>query len=437
MNPHYQLDDLSRRGFLADTARTAFGVTLGGAAASWFHSAEAAQALAQAKGKAKNVIYLYMSGGMTHIDTFDPKPEAPVEYRGPLKAISTNVEGIQLGQHLVKTAKHADKMAIIRSMNSTQGAHAQGKYHVHTSYTQRASITHPSLGAWANELDPPRLQGTLPPYVTIHAGNQHTGAGFFEPTAGPLPVGDAMQGLQNAKRRSGISEEAFNRQIALRAKLDADFTGRFGKGQRSVRAYNEMFSSAVNLMTSKDLEAFDLSKESKEAHLLYGEEKFAKGVLLARRLVQYGVRFVEVEFGGFDWHANNFTQADEKLPILDQAYAALLHDLEISGLLDSTLVVIATEFGRTPKIDDDAGRNHFPKAFSFVLAGAGIKGGTIHGQTDETASNVVSKKTSIPDFNATIAAAMGLPHDQVLYSPNRRPFKMGGKTGAPITDILA
>ena len=198
-----------------------------------------------------------------------------------------------------------------------------------------------------------------------------------------------------------------------------------------------MFNSAVSLMTSKDLEAFDLSKESKEAHVLYGTEKFSKGVLLARRLVEHGARFVEVQYGGFDWHSDNFTQADEKLPVLDQAYSALLHDLEIKGLLESTLVVIATEFGRTPKIDDDGGRNHFPKAFSFVLAGAGIKGGVVHGETDATASNIISEKTSVPDFNATIAAAMGLSFDQVINSPSKRPFKMGGKSGAPITEILA
>ena len=437
MNPFNQLDESSRREFLANTARTAFGVTLGGASASWFSSAEAAEAIAKSKGKAKNVIYLYMAGGMTHIDTFDPKPEAPVEYRGPIKAIGTNVDGIQLGQHFERTAKHADKMAIVRSMSSTQGAHAQGNYHIHTAYTKRASITHPTLGSWANKLDPSRLAGTLPPYVTVHAGNNHPGAGFFEPNVAPLPIGDAEKGLQNSKRRSGVSESHFNRQIALRSKLDSDFTSRFNKGQRNVRAYEEMFSSAVNLMKSRDLEAFDLSKESKDAHAAYGADKFGKGVLLARRLVEHGVRFVEVQLGGFDWHSDNFVKADEKLPILDQAYAALLSDLKQRGLLESTLVVIATEFGRTPKIDDDAGRNHFPKAFSFVLAGAGIKGGTVYGKTDETASNVITEKTSAADFNATIASAMGLQHDQVLFSPSKRPFKMGGKTGQPITDILA
>lgn len=436
MNPFNQLNEQSRRSFLTNTARTAFGVTLGGASASWFSSAEAAEAIKKSNGKAKNVIYLYMAGGMTHIDTFDPKPDAPSEYRGPIKAISTKVDGIQLGQHFERTAKHTDKMAIVRSMTSTQGAHAQGNYHVHTSYTQRASITHPSLGSWANKLDANRLKGTLPPYVTVHSGNNHPGAGFFEPNVAPLPVGDAEKGLQNSKRRSDVSEADFNRQVALRTKLDANFGARFKKGQRSVRAYDEMFNSAVGLMQSKDLEAFDLSAESKDAHAAYGGDKFGKGVLLARRLVEHGVRFVEVQFGGFDWHSDNFTKADEKLPILDQAYAALLADLEQRGLLESTLVVIATEFGRTPKIDDDAGRNHFPKAFSFALAGAGIKGGTIYGETDKTASNVITEKTTASDFNATIAAAMGLPHDQVVFSPTKRPFKMGGKTGKPISEIL-
>ncbi len=431
-----KLDDLSRREFLASTAKNCLGVSLAGSSASWFASAEAAEVMAQAQGKAKHVIYLYMSGGMSHIDTFDPKPEAPSEYRGPIKTISTKVDGIQLGEHLPKTANHTDQMAIIRSMNSTQGAHAQGNYHIHTAYTMRASTTHPSLGSWANKLEPKRLTSTLPPYVTVHVGNRHPGAGFFEPTVSPLPIGDAQKGLQNSKLRKNITEETFTRQIALRNRLDQNFAKQFNKGHKNVRAYNDMFTSAVHLMKSKDLEAFDLSKESKEAHTLYGTSKFGKGVLLSRRLVEHGVRFVEVEFGGFDWHSDNFTQAAEKLPILDQAYAALLHDLKIKGLLDSTLVVLATEFGRTPKIDDDAGRNHFPKAFSFVLAGAGIKGGTVYGETDETAENVITEKTSAADFNATIAAAMGLPHDQVVFSPAKRPFKMGGKNGKPIQDIL-
>jgi len=412
------LDDIQRREFLAATAKTCFGVSL---SSSWFSSAEASNLIAQAgsKGKARHVIYLYMAGGMSHIDTLDPKPDAPSEYRGPVRSISTKVAGIQLGEHFQKTAKHTDKMAIVRSMNSTQGAHEQGNYHVHTGYTTRASTKHPSLGSWASRLDPTRLKGTLPPFVTVHTGNRHPAEGFFEPSLAPLPIGDATQGLQNSRRHKSTSEAAFNRQLALRTRLDADFMQKFGKGQKNVRAYNEIFQSAVHLMKSKDLEAFDLSRESKEVHQLYGNDKFAKGVLLARRLVEHGVRFIEVELGGFDWHSDNFRQADEKLPLLDQVYAALLHDLEVRGLLDST-----------------AGRNHFPKAFSFALAGAGIKGGTVYGETDARAENILGEKTSVADFNSTIASAMGLPHDQMIFSPAKRPFKMGGKSGQPIKEIL-
>ncbi len=227
-------------------------------------------------------------------------------------------------------------------------------------------------------MDPARLKGTLPAFVTIHSGNNHPGAGFFEPSVAPLPIGDTDKGLQNSKRRREVSEADFNRQIALRTKLDDGFASKFGKGQRGVRAYDEMFNSAVSLMKSKDLEAFDLSKESADTRAAYGTEKFSKGVLLALRLVEHGVRFVEVQYGGFDWHSDAFTKTDEMLPVLDQAYAALLTDLEQRGLLESTLVVIAT-----------------------------------------------------------IASAMGLQHNQALYSPTKRPFKMGGKTGKPIAEVLA
>lgn len=432
-----QLDEVSRRRFLARTAQTCFGVSIAGSAGSWFGTAEAQEIIKNAKGKAKHVIYLYMSGGMTHIDTFDPKPDAPTEYRGPVKAISTKVDGIQLGHCLEKTAAHTDKMAIIRSMNSTQGAHAQGKYLIHTGYTLRSSIVHPSLGSWANRLDPPDPKQTLPAFVTVQTGNGYPGAGFFEPTLAPLPIGDASAGLQNSHRSGNVSEKAFNRQIALRSQLDDDFSAHFSKGQKNVRAYNDMFEGAVRLMESKDLEAFDLSKESPATHSAYGTEKFAKGVLLARRLVENGVRFVEVEYGGFDWHNSNFESMEAMIPVLDQAYAALLHDLETKGLLDSTLVVIATEFGRSPKIAGEGGRNHFPKAFSFVLAGGGIRGGQVYGKTDKTAENVIENKVTAEDFNATIAKAMGLSYDQVVMSPSRRPFKMGGEKGRPIDKLFS
>jgi uncharacterized protein (DUF1501 family) len=191
-------------------------------------------------------------------------------------------------------------------------------------------------------------------------------------------------------------------------------------------------------MHSKDLEAFDLSKETKDVRAAYGNERFAQGVLLARRLVERGVRFVEVEYGGFDWHADNFEQMEQKIPVLDQALSALLTDLKANGMLDSTLVVVATEFGRTPKIvENNGGRNHFPKAFSCLMAGGGIKGGQAYGETDETASNVIKDPVGADDFNASIAFALGLPYDLPVMSPTRRPFKMGGLKGEPIRSIFA
>ena len=437
MNPN-RLDELNRRDFLSRTARTCFGLTIGGSMARLFNSpAYAADpTVVQAGGgKAKHVIYLYMSGGMTHIDTFDPKPQAPADVRGPVKAISTKANGIQLGHCLPLLAKSADKIALIRSLSSTQGAHEQGKYLMHTGYAPRGTITHPSSGAWVSKLAGP-LSKDMPPFVLVGGGNRHPGAGFFEPAFAPLPIGDPALGLQDVKPRADVTDDSFARQLELRRELDHDFDTKFHSGQKAVRAYDEVYSSAVSLMKSEDLAAFDLSKEPADSRAAYGSDRFGQGVLLARRLVEHGVRFIEVELGGFDWHADNFDQMEEKIPILDQALSALITDLSSRGLLDSTLIVVATEFGRSPKITPNAGRNHYPKAFSCLLAGGGVRGGQAYGVTDETGSNVIENKVGAADFNATIAFSLGLPYDQVLLSPSKRPFKMSGLDGKPITSIF-
>jgi hypothetical protein len=436
MNPN-NLNETSRRGFLATTAKSCFGLSIGGTAAHFFTPnvwADNPAASAAGGGKAKSVIYLYMSGGMTHLDTFDPKPDAGSDVKGDCKAINTNVNGIQLGHCLPKLAKHMDQVALIRSMTTTQGAHAQGNYYMHTGYAPRSSIVHPSAGAWANRLSEKSTR-ELPGYITVNCGSNHPGAGFMEAQYAPLPLGDASSGLRNSHRR-GVSEGGFSQQLNLRQQLDADFDSHFLKGQKSVRDYNESYAAAVRLMKSKDLEAFDLGQESKDVHALYGNDKFAKGVLLARRLVERGVRFIEVEYGGFDWHADNFGSMEEKIPVLDQALAALLTDLKLKGLLDSTLVVLATEFGRSPKINANAGRNHYPKAFSTLMAGGGINGGQVYGSTDATGASVTSDKVIAPDFNATIAHALGLPHDKIVYSDSKRPFRMGGRDGKPLTKLF-
>lgn len=438
-NDHLKLDEISRRGFLATTAKSCFGLTIGGAAAHFFSSQKASAApevIATGGGKAKSVIYLFMSGGMTHIDTLDPKPDADSGIRGETKAIPTNVDGIQLGHCLPKLAKHMDKVALIRSMNSTQGAHEQGRYYMRTGYAPRSSIVHPAPGAWSNRLLPDSGRD-MPDYITVNCGSNHPGAGFMEAKYAPLPIGDAAAGLQNVKPPRNTDDAQFHKQLSLRQQLDREFDEKFAKGQKQVRDYNEAFDAAVRLMKSKDIEAFDLSRENRAAHLLYGASRFGKGVLLARRLVERGVRFIEVEYGGFDWHNDNFGEMENKMPALDQALSALLQDLQAKGLLDSTLVVLGTEFGRSPRINSNAGRNHYPKAFSTLMAGGGIRGGQVYGETDKTASAVTGDKVSAPDFNATIAHALGIAHDKIVYSPSKRPFRMGGREGKPLTKLFS
>ncbi len=432
---YHKFEEPTRRAFLAHTAKACFGLTIGGHAATFFSTPSLAAQDAISTNKAKSVIYLFMSGGMPHIDTFDPKPDAADNIKGPVKAISTNVPGIQLGHCLPNVAKVMDKIALIRSMSTTQGAHEQGRYSMRTSYNVSTSLVHPSVGSWISTLAQQR-HPSLPSFVTIEAANEHPGAGFFEPEVAPLPIGEANAGLQNIERLQRVSEEEFNLQLKLRTQLDKDFNERFHKEQKTVRAYNQVFEEAVKLMKSEDVKAFDLKKESKEMHERYGAENFSKGVLLARRLVEHGVRFVEVEFPGFDWHTDNFDQMESMIPVLDQALAALLQDLESKGLLDSTLVVLATEFGRSPEINQNSGRDHFPKAFSCLMAGGGIKGGQVIGETNTTGAEIIGEAVTSSDFNATIAHALGLDPEKEINANGKQPFRIAGRKGKVLTNLF-
>ena len=426
------LDEASRRRFLANAAKTCLGVGLMPALAG--RQAQGALGpdlgLASKSAPAQSVIYLYMSGGMTHMDTFDPKPGH--ENQGPVKAIDTNVDGIQISEYLPGIANHAEKIAFVRGMNSTAGAHSQGNYLMHTSYEQRATIRHPGIGAWLLKYRG-RVNPNLPGSVFIGGNSRiNGGAGFFESSFEPLAINDPKAGLKNSKAR--FSDERFDKNLALAGELDAEFRRTYNV--KSTRAYTSMYEDAVRIMRSRDLQAFDLTKESEATKEAYGDNPFGQGCLLARRLVENRVRAVEVTYGGWDTHNNNFISVPDKAEVLDQALSTLLGDLERRGLLDSTLVVLATEFGRTPRINQNAGRDHYPKAFSTLLAGGGIKGGMTWGKTSEGGEEVIEDAVRIQDFNATIAYALGLPLDQVLYSPSKRPFTVSHK-GRPVLDLIA
>lgn len=383
--------------------------------------------------KAKSVIYLWMNGGMSHLDTFDPKEKKSV--MGPMTSIATKVDGIRVGEHLKHTAQIMDKVCAINSMNSKQGAHEQGSYMMHTSYSMRGTIQHPSLGAWIMKLGG-RLNPEIPGYVAINSSPEHTGGGFFGAKYAAAPIGSASEGLKDSVRPSNVSADSFERRLALADMLNKRFHGRYQN--QEVKAYEELYREAIKLMNSDDLKAFNINDESAATRELYGDSRFAQGCMLSRRLVEHGVRFVEVQLGGWDTHYDNFGAVQGRCAEFDQAYAGLISDLDSRGLLDETLVVVATEFGRTPEIqvEHDNGRDHHPSAFSCLMAGGGVKRGSRYGETDSKGQEVVDKPVTPQDFNATIAYAMGIPHDQIIMSPSKRPFMISDK-GTPVKELFS
>jgi len=423
---HHWLDTLSRREVFAHIARATLGVGLLPA-----FSRQLEAAANGTKAHTKNIIYLMMQGAMSHLDTFDPKPGR--EEQGETKTIPTKTPGVVFGQSLEKLAGLSDRLAVVRSLTTETGAHEQGQYLMRTSYPMINSIRHPAFGAWAVHAMG-KLSKDLPSYVLVGNGNDHPGAGFLDPSLTPVPVADPLKGLENTKRPGYLTEENFDRRLALADRIDRDFKQRYAG--RQLDAYNQLYKDAVRLMGSVDLKAFDIAQEKPAVRERYGDSKIGLGCLLARRLVESGVRCVEVEFGGWDMHRDVFEEMDEKGPQLDRAMGTLIEDLEQRGLLDSTLVVLATEFGRTPRINENAGRDHHPGVFSCVLAGAGVQGGAVYGQSDENGFRPDKDAVSVADFNTTIAAACGLPYEKEFHAPNGRPFKIGGG-GKPITAVLA
>ena len=420
-------NEISRRGFIKGMASSCLGV-------SAIMSADDLMGvtIAHRPPTARHVIFLYMAGGMTHIDTFDPKPENK-EVMGLTEAIDTTADGIQLGSWLPETAKQMKVASLVRSLSTSQGAHQQANYLLHTSYQRRGTISHPTLGSWISRLAG-KLNPTIPCNVRVNGGSDVLGAGFLESKHGPLPLGNPSAGIQNAKMASYVTEDLYMKRLGVVEKFNKNFTDNYS--QKQVRAYTDLYDDAIKLMKSEDLKAFDLSKETPEMREMYGDNNFGQGCLLARRLVENNVRFVEVIYGGWDMHNEVFDNLETKAAVLDKGLSSLLLDLNRRGMLNETMVVVASEFGRTPTIKSGRnGRDHHPKAYSALLAGGGIKEGFVYGKSDERAHNVVSKKMSPEDLNATIAYAMGINLEEVIFSPSKRPFKVA-HDGQPAFDLL-
>lgn len=423
----------SRRRFMEYAAKSCLGVSLAPFLGQSVLAAPAKKGKGGDEPQAKNVIYLMMSGAMTHLDTFDIKPKAASEVRGDTTGIKTNVPGMQFGNWLPELSKQADKMAVIRSMYTETGDHEGARYLMRTSYKQINTIQHPHMGAMAiHQLG--RRNRMLPDNVVISGEARHPGNGYLDPATSPLPVGDPYRGLENTSSPDYLTEESFDRRMKLIDQFDSKFQGRFK--QNKVRAYNEFYSQAVNLLGSDELKAFDLSEEEDKDREAYGMNRFGQGCMLARRLVERNVRFVEVTFGGWDMHTDIYDRLPDRVADMDLGVATLLADLKDRGLLEDTLVVLTTEFGRSPQINQNAGRNHHPAAFSSVLAGAGIKGGQFYGESDEEGKYTIDNPVAVEDFNATIAMAMGMDLTKEVVAPNGRPFRVAAD-GAPLFELFS
>lgn len=411
-------DAFSRRYFMEKTAQLTFGVSLSVPFLPRNFQAQDAS-------KGKNLIYIYLKGGMSHLDTFDAKRSGS-SVMGPTETIDTKVDDLKFGGNLPKLAQMADKLAVIRGMNSTNGAHEEGEYIMRRAYNKRATIVHPTMGPFAEKMLGKRNE-VLPDSVII--GESTSNAGWLDPSMSPLPIADPAGGVPNTTIKT--DQARFDRRMKMAQQLGQKFISKYK--YTGPESYVEYYDQATKLLKSDELNAFDISGEDSS---LYGSERLGQGCLLARKLIENGVRVVEVISGGWDMHIGLRESLNSRVPVVDQAVSGLLKDLEQRGLLDNTIVAIGTEFGRTPDFNINDGRDHFPAAYSCVLAGGGIKGGTAYSETDGNGKKVKGPMVKPEDFIATIGHGLGIDTEEVVYSATQRPFTFGGK-GKPITDLFA
>jgi hypothetical protein len=420
-------DGLHRRDFMKLTAAGVAGVSLSG----WM-GVLANRAAASGATKHKRCILLWMEGGPSHKDTLDLKPGT--KDGGDFKPIPTDVPGIEISEHLPKLARNMKDIALVRGMSSTEGAHGRARYYMHTGYREGSGgVVHPSLGAIVSaELG--SAQSPLPNFVAI--SNRTFGSGFLGPKHQPLIVNDPARGVENLKPL--VADREFDGRVGLLHEMEQAFSREYKADAGA--SHSTTYQRAVELMKSREAKAFDLSQESPAMRKMYGDGKFSEGCLLARRLIETGVSFVEVTLGGWDTHQDNFDRVKSLSGQVDVGMSALLADLKQRGLLDSTLVVWMGEFGRTPRINTRGpkpGRDHYPRAWSLMMAGGGIKGGQVLGKTDKEGGSVVERQVSPLDFLATVCTTMGIDANKQNMTPIGRPIRIVDKGATPIKELLA
>jgi hypothetical protein len=441
---------LSRRDWLRLAAAGVVGSSMSG----WLE-AVAAQAAKDPQRK-RSCILLWMAGGPSQMDTFDLKPGHP--NGGQFNEIQTSAPGLKISEHLPKIAKFGDRMAVVRSMSTKEGEHGRATFLMRTGYLPQGPVQYPTIGAHvAHELgsDESALPNfvAIAPFVGLSPGAY--GSGFLGPKYAPLIVGEAaaqvqVQGQVDYDQALKVKDLAppkdvgtahADARIDLLKDMERDFIGRHP--DVSPQSHLTAYDRAIRLMRTDAAKAFNLDEEKGEVRDRYGRNLFGQGCLLARRLVERGVPFVEVTLGGinggaFGWdtHQDNFNQVKRLSEVLDPAWAALMTDLKDRGLLDSTLIVWMGEFGRTPKLNGN-GRDHFPNAWSTVLAGGGIKGGQAYGRTSADGTTVEENPVSVANFIATVCAALGIDHTKQNQSNVGRPIRIADAGAKPIKEVLA
>jgi uncharacterized protein (DUF1501 family) len=420
----------SRREFLYVGLVGGLGLTLGGYLTQIAHAVpgigkngERADG-GNPNAPAKSIIHIFLPGGMAAQESFDPKPYAPIEYRGATGTVKTKLEGEVFSEFLKDTAGVADKITVVRSMTHGEAAHERGTHNMFTGYRPSPAIHYPSMGAIvAHEFGP---KNNLPPYVCVPSvPNEYAGTGYLPSSYGAFSLGGDPAGgnftVRDLQLPSGVDDKRFDRRKDMLTAVDDHF--RKLEKSDALDAQDTFYQRAYAMISSKEArEAFDLKAEPDAIKEKYGKNGAGMRFLMCRRLVQAGVRFVSTTYGGWDHHSGIHNAMKGQMPQFDKAFAALINDLDERGLLESTIVMVSSEFGRTPKINKDDGRDHWPKVFSIVLAGGGFKKGQIYGSSDATAAEPENDPLTVEEMASTVYSQIGVDPEKRLISPGNRPI---------------
>jgi hypothetical protein len=430
-------DGVTRR----DCLQLGLTTLLGGGLATALRAREAGAPAAQAKA----CIFIWQDGGPTHYETFDPKPTAPAEIRGEFKPIATKLPGVQFSEHMVKLGGMADRLAVVRSIRHDQGNHGAGNHYLVTGAPPRIPVGcgafvsfHPSLGSVvAKEKGAP---AGLPAYFSMPQMSRSGGPNFLGARFAPFVVAEDPN-KENFRVRDvalprGLAEQRFADRAELRAEVDRFQRILDQSAGDPAAALDQNYEQAYDLMRSKEAQAaFDIGQEPDKVREAYGRNPFGQRALLARRLVEAGVPFVTLYDGGWDHHTKLFESLKTRLPRWDQTVSALINDLDQRGLLKTTLVIALGEFGRTPKINKDAGRDHWSNAMSVLFAGGGTPGGQVVGATDPKGYAAMERVLSPEHFASTVYAKLGIDPGKILYAPNGRPTHLVSDP-TPIKELM-